>query len=154
MRRKRPEYSAHILENAVKQELFFDINNFEEPKKTTELVTLAHNIRNVLLMKKGTMPDSPNMGANLLSYQFSRFTRQFMNFLEKEVIDQIATFIGKNLVASVNFSKKIAGRGNANFIHLLVVLTPNAQNIMGAEALMFELLSRTDTLVFNKIEYR
>lgn len=146
-------YSATLAKNAVKKELSFNMSNFNVPEEHEGLNTLAFNIRNLMLMKKGTMPNSPRMGIDILSYRFDRLTVDNLMKIQEEILSQIETYMGRRLIANVVIKREIDATRINNGVYILFVLTPDAKAKTNIENLVIKLANIKDKMVFERIEY-
>ena len=147
------KYADVLTKNAIKKELTFNISNFNKPEEHKGLHTLAFNIRNLMLMKKGTMPNSPRMGIDILSYRFDRLTNDNLIKIQDEILNQIETYMGRRIVANVVIKREISTNKINNGVYILFVLTPDTKAKTDIENLVIKLANIKDKMVFERIEY-
>jgi len=89
---------------AFKKETLLEIDNFNSAKKMSELASMALNVRNLLLMEKGTVRGCFDMGCELLKYRFDLMSDTFVSDLTNIITYQINTFLEEVPVSSVLLS--------------------------------------------------
>ena len=86
---RKEKFTNPIKSEELRNELFLDFDNFNQPKIKKDNYALAQLILNLLLTEPGTYPDTPELGINIAQYQFeflnSNITSKIQNKIEKQV---------------------------------------------------------------------
>ena len=74
-------------------ELTFEVDDYMQPKVVTNLEQIARRIQNLVLMKKGTMPNNYDMGVDINSYRMEYKNENALSAIRTEVSNQIAKYL-------------------------------------------------------------
>lgn len=74
-------------------ELTFEVDDYMQPKVVTNLEQIARRIQNLVLMKKGTMPNNYDMGVDINSYRMEYKNENTLSAIRTEVSNQIAKYL-------------------------------------------------------------
>ena len=69
------------------------VNDFRQPDVLTGHAALAAKLQNLLLMRKGSMPNDPNMGVDIGSYQFENSDDRTRLELDGEIERQVEAYL-------------------------------------------------------------
>ena len=86
------------------KEYLFSINDFKTQAIKENIDALAKLILNILFMKKGTYPTSPNMGVEIQKYKFEFIDDKLFD-IQKEINDQIKMYIPELLLDEIIIKK-------------------------------------------------
>jgi hypothetical protein len=107
------------LPDEMREELTLNISNYNKLDTSTGYVAYASLILQLLFMKPGTYPNSPNLGLDIGKYQFDLFDESEINEIEREIRDQLHQYLPQTescniLVDSISLNdlgNKILGLG-------------------------------------------
>ena len=74
-------------------ELTFQVNDFRQPKVLTNYYQVAKRLQNLVLMKKGTMPNDYDMGLDINSYRFEYRNDKTQNLIKSDLQVQIDKYL-------------------------------------------------------------
>ena len=78
---------------ANQDELTFQIDDFRQPKVLTDFDAVAKRLQNLILMRKGTMPNDFDMGVDINSYRFEYRNSDTENMIRSEINNQIDKYL-------------------------------------------------------------
>ena len=128
---RREKFTNPTKSEELRQELFLDFDNFNQPKVKEGNMALAQLILNLLLTEPGTYPDTPELGINIASYQFEFLNSETITKIQNKITEQINLYIPSNNIDKVLVMKnnnRLTGK-----IELIIgfsVLNVNDQNLV------------------------
>jgi hypothetical protein len=69
------------------------LHNFPQPKVLTDFDAVAKRLQNLILMRKGTMPNDFDMGVDINSYRFEYRNSDTENMIRSEINNQIDKYL-------------------------------------------------------------
>lgn len=82
-----------MISEAEKMELLLSINNFDQPATLSGINAAAKLLLNLILMKPGTIPSSPEMGVNLAKYRFDEIDESLLTNMQTDIHSQINLYL-------------------------------------------------------------
>ena len=109
------------LPRELKYEFTLDSDDYEGILAESGVLAYARLLVNLLFLKPGTYPNSPDMGVNINKYSFELMDDELTSQLEDDIRNQINTYLPNNLSYSIKTEmiqpidsvKKILGIGFA-----------------------------------------
>ena len=109
------------------KELYLDENNFGQPYELNNLEGLAQTIQNIIIIEKGTYPNTPNFGVGISNYLFELLDNITLSELTNSINNQISTYIN-SIKVSIHLSDQEQSEGIA-FDYLFAGNTNNKKFI-------------------------
>ena len=93
---RKEKFTNPIKSEELRNELFLDFDNFNQPKIKKDNYALAQLILNLLLTEPGTYPDTPELGINIAQYQFEFLNSRIgdLNDHLDEIVEQTSKKFG------------------------------------------------------------
>lgn len=88
--------NADILQMWFPNELTLNRSEFNRLDQRTDKIALAQTIQNLLIIKKGTYPNQPELGIGIEEYMFELASEDVIRDLEFAIDEQIKKFIPTN----------------------------------------------------------
>ena len=88
--------NADILQMWFPNELTLNRSEFNRLDQRTDKISLAQTIQNLLIIKKGTYPNQPELGIGIEEYMFELASEDVIRDLEYAIDEQIKKFIPTN----------------------------------------------------------
>lgn len=106
-----------------RRELQLAINEYSQPAYREEFEALAQTIQNLVILRKGTYPNDPDLGVGLIEYIFELKDSITIGQLQTEIERQIEKFIiHPNIIVSVTIQELQAARGDTTALGITVDL--------------------------------
>lgn len=93
-----------ILPDEMKKEFMLQYNDYRKCKSVDQTHGTAQLIRNLLLLKPGTYPNSPEMGINIKKYQFELIDEQRKDEIRNEIVDQVRTYVLTSVMVDLSLN--------------------------------------------------
>lgn len=88
--------NADILQMWFPNELTLNRSEFNRLDQRVDKISLAQTIQNLLIIKKGTYPNQPELGIGIEEYMFELASEDVIRDLEYSIDEQIKKFIPTN----------------------------------------------------------
>lgn len=89
------------LPRELKYEFTLDIDNYEEILAEAGVLAYARLLINLLFLKPGTYPNSPDMGIDINKYSFELMDEELTSQLEDEIKHQVSIYLPNNVSYSI-----------------------------------------------------
>lgn len=87
------ENNINLSDLPYKDELLLDFDMFQKPAVRKDILALAQQIQNLVIIEKGTYPNQPNLGVGIANYLFELGDTFTLEKLRTEIDKQIDMFI-------------------------------------------------------------
>lgn len=124
------------------KELYLDENNFGQPYELNNLEGLAQTIQNIIIIEKGTYPNTPNFGVGISNYLFELLDNITLSELTNSINNQISTYIvSESVSVDVYIDHLSENNKNINSIKVSIHLSDQEQS----EGIAFDYLFAGNT---------
>lgn len=94
----------NIIPSYKRKEFGLDIDVFKEVLAVEGIDAKYRHIYNILFMRSGTIPSSPDIGIDLGNYQWEQLNDNILGKIEEKIKSQVNTYIcpGENIIVEVS----------------------------------------------------
>lgn len=114
--------------DSEKKERTFDLSNYKNTLKYYDgAEAMARVILNLLYLKPGTYPNSPEMGVDITQYQFEFLDSTTISEIEANINNQIQTYLADSVIGYVEI-KKLTDNEEKIKRTIIIAITVTASN--------------------------
>ena|SRR5699024_730799 len=116
--------------NVFGKELYLASNAFNEPLELNNFEALAQTIQNIIIVEKGTYPNTPRLGVGISNYLFEIMDDQTLSEISTAINNQISTYIvSEDVNISINLTPmEDWNEQNINSLKIDIKLTDSDSN--------------------------
>lgn len=86
-------------------ELLLDFNNFKQQAAYNDMEALAKVFQNIMILNPGNLPNQPELGIGISSYEFEILDEQLITELTNKIKTQCSRFAPNNYIYDVTVEK-------------------------------------------------
>lgn len=113
-KKEAPKYAN--ISQTLRQEITFDLGNFNTLDTKDDVYGLVRVIENLLFMKPGTFPDAPNMGIHMEQYMHNILNIETIENIKTNIQQQSNDYIGNNVITEIEIRQYPGNTKNKNVL--------------------------------------